>query len=500
MFRSIAAFSVVLALVFGTALQAGTLEYCDSPAAAIPYDDGSGFLIETDTIDVLEDFVILDTTVLVDITHAFIGDMALGLLSPSGTGVILLPTGVSDTADVLVIFNDAGVAFGDDVFTCGCDMMPSGPGTMSDFDGESTLGLWGFYSIDVFPDLDDGTLNEWCLTFDTCGTVTLGPPTDVTCTTDEEANILVTWTGSDAFESFTILYNNTEELATIGADEDFSFLHEKPGQGLHSYTIFGNYTAKDCGEFASEPCQVVIGKPSEYCVTLTSGNDLGDAFPPLVSTLEVTDALLLEEVHLFVDITHSWIGDVTLDLAGPDATTASIFVDPTDSFGTDMFLTFADGGAPYSPATSTCACFTAPSTAGALDTLVAGGSAGTWTLTAADPIDFDEGTLNAWCLNMYGEPAPPKGPIFLRGDSDGNGTFFALVDALHVLDYGFTDGDDPPCFDAADADGNGVVSALLDALYMLEYQFTDGDLIPAPFPDCGVGEELAGCATSTECP
>ncbi len=51
-------------------------------------------------------------------------------------------------------------------------------------------------------------------------------------------------------------------------------------------------------------------------------------------------------------------------------------------------------------------------------------------------------------------------------------------------------GDDPPCMDAADADGNNSVFALLDALFLLEWMFSDGDDPPAPgTTDCGPDDD-----------
>ena len=76
-------------------------------------------------------------------------------------------------------------------------------------------------------------------------------------------------------------------------------------------------------------------------------------------------------------------------------------------------------------------------------------------------------------------------PPFIRGDCDGNGVFFALLDALYALDFQFNAGPEPVCFKACDADGNGEVFALLDALYLLQFQFTAGPAMAAPFPDCG---------------
>lgn len=78
------------------------------------------------------------------------------------------------------------------------------------------------------------------------------------------------------------------------------------------------------------------------------------------------------------------------------------------------------------------------------------------------------------------------GSEFLRGDCDGNGQTFPLLDAIFVLRWQFLEGDEPPCMDAADADDSGQVSGLLDGLYLLDYGFNDADAPPDPGPTiCG---------------
>ncbi len=93
-------------------------------------------------------------------------------------------------------------------------------------------------------------------------------------------------------------------------------------------------------------------------------------------------------------------------------------------------------------------------------------------------------------------------PRFRRGDSSGNGTTFALGDALYLLEWQFSGGPAPPCFDAADADDGGVISALLDALYLLEWSFDDGPDPPEPGPiRCGSDPtaDALGCAATPDC-
>ena len=84
------------------------------------------------------------------------------------------------------------------------------------------------------------------------------------------------------------------------------------------------------------------------------------------------------------------------------------------------------------------------------------------------------------------------GTQFIRADSDGNGIFNGLVDALFTLAFQFQGGPAPVCLEAADADGDGTFNGLVDALYTLAFQFQGGTPPPAPYPDCGPDPDAPG--------
>ena len=93
-------------------------------------------------------------------------------------------------------------------------------------------------------------------------------------------------------------------------------------------------------------------------------------------------------------------------------------------------------------------------------------------------------------------------PVFKRGDVDGNGQVFSILDGLYLLEWGFTLGPPPFCFDAADADDNGEVFPILDAITIFNWGFTGGPAPPDPGAfECGVDpteddlpcEAISGC-------
>jgi hypothetical protein len=95
----------------------------------------------------------------------------------------------------------------------------------------------------------------------------------------------------------------------------------------------------------------------------------------------------------------------------------------------------------------------------------------------------------------------PAGVGFLRGDCNGDGQVRGQVtDAVFMLNFNFLGGATPPCFDACDANGDGAFrGTVTDAVYLLQFNFVGGPPPPAPFPACGPGEEVIGCAEPS-CP
>ena len=89
------------------------------------------------------------------------------------------------------------------------------------------------------------------------------------------------------------------------------------------------------------------------------------------------------------------------------------------------------------------------------------------------------------------------GPRFIRADCNGDGTVDGTADAIFLLKFLFADGAKWPCFAACDVNGD-LLFDISDAVFLLLASFMDGAPPPAPFPECGPGDEgsfLAGCET-----
>jgi hypothetical protein len=93
-------------------------------------------------------------------------------------------------------------------------------------------------------------------------------------------------------------------------------------------------------------------------------------------------------------------------------------------------------------------------------------------------------------------------PPFLRGDCNGDGEASGSVsDAVFLMLYLFVGGREPTCVEACDSNGDGqILGQVTDAVYLMSFSFLGGPPPPAPFPECGVPDEVQlGCAAYAPC-
>jgi len=259
------------------------------------------------------------------------------------------------------------------------------------------------------------------------------------------------------------------------------------------------------------------------------------SLPPAVSTVPVTIPGVIADVDVGVDITHVFIGDVTVDVASP-AGTSVVLHDNTGGTSNDIITTYDDEGAPGT---------TIP--AQPLSAFDGETALGTWTLTAGDNFPADSGVLNGWNLfvGILGAGIPDCNnngihddcELASAGDCNGNGTLdecdissgtsadvnndgvpdecsnsndfvngdanvdgnHDLSDAVMILEYLFN-GAAVSCLAALNCNGDGNVD-VADATTLLSYLFDSTAPPAAPFPACGPesGGSL-GCFSFGGCP
>jgi subtilisin-like proprotein convertase family protein len=116
------------------------------------------------TIPPADDVLIGDINVTVNLTHSWLGDLTISLISPSGTEVFLMNGACGDGQNINVIFDDSG-----EPFDC-ADASPSvtgvlrGQNLMSPFITENSVGDWTLKVVDGFNE-DGGAIVNFAIEF-----------------------------------------------------------------------------------------------------------------------------------------------------------------------------------------------------------------------------------------------------------------------------------------------------------------------------------------------
>ena len=130
-------------------------------------------LTTSSTINITEDIPISDININISITHVYIGDVVIDLVSPLGTVVTLIASQCGDNDDMNATFDDAGApeiscietpitgTFGPSIEGVFKPMQP-----LSAFNGESSIGEWTLNITDTGLG-DDGVLVSWGMEY--CG-------------------------------------------------------------------------------------------------------------------------------------------------------------------------------------------------------------------------------------------------------------------------------------------------------------------------------------------
>ena len=121
-----------------------TVEYCDSPGVDVPDNDPEGGVYCD--IDVAATGPVSNVEVYLDITHTYLADLVVELISPAGT-VVRLHSNQGGSADDLLTWYPA-------------ETTPFQ--SLDAFIGDPMNGTWTLRATD-YGSMDYGTINSWCL-------------------------------------------------------------------------------------------------------------------------------------------------------------------------------------------------------------------------------------------------------------------------------------------------------------------------------------------------
>ncbi|MCW5767967.1 MAG: proprotein convertase P-domain-containing protein [Phycisphaeraceae bacterium] len=144
------------------------------------------------------------------------------------------------------------------------------------------------------------------------------------------------------------------------------------------------------------------------------------------STLSVSDAYCIGDVDVSVDITHTYKGDLIVELISPEGTVVRLH-NRTGGSDDNIIQTYNQG-------------VINPDGPGSLDDFNGEIVTGTWTLRVSDNANIDTGTLNAWSLRIAtsGPVCPPSasnGSIMTMPGTLETVTLQAMSGVGNPLDY-----------------------------------------------------------------
>jgi len=184
-------------------------------------------------------------------------------------------------------------------------------------------------------------------------------------------------------------------------DPDVWFAYNPSGPGVATFST--------CEGIAGYDTDMIIyqGACSESATATSSpATPISSSLPPAVDVMTVTDAMTLTDLDVLVDIPHTWPGDIELTLESPAATVVTLH-DGGGGNNDNISVTYDDDGAANAGSASHDLGGAAmqPSGPGTMADFNGESTNGDWTMTAADTVGGDDGTLNSWTMYMSGGSA-----------------------------------------------------------------------------------------------
>ncbi len=154
----------------------------------------------------------------------------------------------------------------------------------------------------------------------------------------------------------------------------------------------------DQGAAMSAPFFLELGEAAQQLSNATDVPKTISAFAGAIAVSEMTISPAegisnITDIKVSVNIPHTYIGDLTIELTSPEGTTVVLHAN-TGGSADDIVGTY---GVDLTPAQPLSAFFGEDST-------------GTWTLTVTDDYFNDGGSIEAWSLDIQGRPADTSTP------------------------------------------------------------------------------------------
>jgi serine protease len=332
----------------------------------------------------------------VDVTHTWIGDLRITLTSPTGTQVVLHERGTGGSG------NDIHQTY----------VLPS------QFTGEQALGDWVMHIDDDFG-ADAGTLDSWTLRI-------LGAPSAPTFSlgaTPGAIPIAQGASGTVAVDVASVNGFNAAVALSASAPPALGQVSVSPSSvtapGTATLTISpacnttpGDYQVTVTGESGgtTRTATVVVSVTAFGAASITYPSTdpplpIPDNNPTgMTSSVTVAESFPISTLTAEVHITHTWIGDLTVELIGPGGQ-AVMLHNQSGGSTDDIHQTYT------------------------INNFNGQSAGGQWTLRVRDVLGGLVGTLDTWTLRATGVAATPPPAA----------SFTYAIDAGDALRASFTD-------------------------------------------------------------
>jgi subtilisin-like proprotein convertase family protein len=236
------------------------------------------------------------------------------------------------------------------------------------------------------------------------GTQTLTSPVNLATTINPLSSTL-TWTANAAATTYDV---------QVATDIAFTNIIRTASVTTNSYTVSGLLESSNYFWRVIPKNPSCIGSYSDG-YKFTTGQILCDTYvstnvpitipliantTPFISTLNVPSTDVISDVNVTINISHTWVNDMTVSLISPAGTEIQLVTRPcTSSARANITATFDDSGI-------SLVCATNPAISGTIIPLQSltgfNGQTmnGTWQLKVLDPYNEDGGAINNWSLNL----------------------------------------------------------------------------------------------------
>ena len=236
------------------------------------------------------------------------------------------------------------------------------------------------------------------------GTQALTSPADL-ATTINPLSVVLTWPVNSAAITYDVQIATNSNFSTIVRNTTVTTNSYAPTGLLDATVYYWRVLPKSpsCSGTYSVGYRFTTGQL--VCLTHVAG-DTPVAIPtvvnttPIISTLTLTSTDMVSDINVTVNISHTWVRDMTISLISPTGTEIQLVARPCANASLlNIIATFDDSG-------STLVCATDPAISGTIKPiqLLSGFNGqpinGAWKLKVLDPYDEDGGAINSWSLNI----------------------------------------------------------------------------------------------------